>query len=100
MRKKDNNLTPAEKERIDEGMRRVIRDNFKEFDRLGGVAVIISDNKPGDKEETITQFFTSRIPDLHIKSRIMERNLDVEVSSVEEENQSLLHFLFKKTVRK
>lgn len=100
MKEKDNNLTPAEKEKIDEGMRRVIRDNFKDFDRIGGVEVIISENKPTDKEETITHFFTSRIPSLRIKSRAMERNLDVEMSSIEEENQSLLHFLFKKTVRK
>jgi len=100
MKKQDNNLTPAEKEKIDEGMRQVIRDNFKDFDRIGGVEVIVSENKPTEKDETITHFFTSRIPDLRIKSRTTERTLNVEISSVEEENQSLLHFLFKKTIRK
>lgn len=94
MKKGDNKLTLSEKEKADERMRETIRQNF---DFGEGAEVILSSSKDGtDKTRTISHFFTSRIPKLQIKSRNMQKTLDVEMSSVEEDNQSLLHHLSKK----
>jgi len=92
MKKEHDKLTTAEKEKADERMRETIRKNF---DYGEGAEVILGSND--GKSETVSHFFTSRIPKLQIKSRNMEKTLDVEMSSVEEDNQSLLHFLFKKS---
>jgi len=95
MKKKDNKLIPGEKEKADERMREIIR---QDFDFGEGAEVFLSSSKDGtDKTRTVSHFFTSRIPKLEIKSRGVNKVLDVEMSSVEEDNQSLLHHLFKKT---
>ena len=94
MTKQEEKLNPEEKERADEKMREVIRNNF---DYGEGAEVILGSKSGPDKQETITHFFTSRIPKLQIKSRSAQRTIDVEMSSVEEDNQSLLHLLFKKS---
>lgn len=97
MKKQENKLTLGEKEKTDDKVIETIRRNSKDFDFGEGVEVLIASKNASDKEKTVSHFFTSRIPKLKIKSRNMEKTLDVEMSSVEEENQSLLHFLFKKS---
>lgn len=92
MKKPDKQLAPGEKEASDERMRELSR----EFDYDGKGAEVFLGSNDG-KTETVSHFFTSRIPKLQIKSRNMRKTLEVEMSSVEEENQSLLHFLFKKS---
>lgn len=52
-----------------------------------------STNQPGK----ITRFYTSRIPKLQIKSSNSTRIIDVELSSAEEDNEALLHYLFTKS---
>jgi hypothetical protein len=97
MKKEENKLTSADKEKSDERMREVIRKVSQDFDVGEGVEVILGSKDGSDKPKTISHFFTSRVPKLQIKSRNMQKTLEVEMSSVEEENQSLLHFLFKKS---
>lgn len=64
----------------------------------GWADLTLTDHKDAnDKQGTITHYFTSQMPKLVIKSGKIERILDVEMSSVEVENQSLLHFLFNKS---
>ena|SRR3989338_7864267 len=97
MKKELNKPTPVEKEVSDERMREIIR---KDFDFGKGAEVFITSRKDAsDKEGTISHFFTSRIPKLQIKSRNTQKTIDIEMSSVEEDNQSLLHFLFTKSKR-
>jgi hypothetical protein len=98
MKQAKSKLTTVEQEQADEGMREAIRKNCKDYDFGNGVEVTLTYRKDeADKQGTVTHFFTSSIPKLQIKSRTTERNLEVEMSSVEADNQSLLHFLFKKS---
>lgn len=98
MKREHNKLNTADKEKADERMMETIRKNCKDFDCGEGVEVLISSRKnEADEQGTVSHFFTSRIPKLQIKSRNVQKTIDVEMSSVEEENQSLLHFLFKKS---
>ncbi|MDD5040203.1 MAG: hypothetical protein PHY34_03555 [Patescibacteria group bacterium] len=95
MKKEENKLTPGEKAKAEERMRETIR---KSFDFGNGAEVLIASHKSAsDEQGTVSHFFTSRIPKLQIKSRNVQKTINVEMSSVEEDNQSLLHFLFKKS---
>lgn len=92
MKRENNNLTVNKKDIEDERMRETIRKNLGQ-----NTEVIFSHKDDTDKTETVTHFFTSRIPKIQIKARNIQKTLDVEMSSVEEDNQSLLHHLFRKT---
>ena len=97
MTKEINNPT-TKQEQEDERMREAIRKNCKDCDLGDGIEVILASHKDEtDRQGTATHFFTSRIPKLQIKSRTTKKTLEVEMSSVEADNQSLLHFLFKKS---
>ena len=92
MEKELNKPNMVDEEKANERMRETIRKNF---DFGEGAEVILGSND--GKSEKVSHFFSSRIPKLQIKSRNVQKTIDVEMSSVEEENQSLLHLLFKKT---
>lgn len=95
MKKMGKRLTLVEREEAEERLRETIRKNF---DNGSGAEVLLGSNSDGsDKPATIHRFFSSKVPKLHIKSGNIGKTIDVEMSSVEEDNQSLLHYLFKKS---
>lgn len=94
---KERNKPTTKQEQEDERMIEAIRKNCKDFDVGDGVEVVLSSKNKADGREMVSHFFTSRIPKLQIKSRTTKKTLEVEMSSVEADNQSLLHFLFKKS---
>jgi hypothetical protein len=74
-----------------------IREIARDFDFGDGSEVIITSYKSkADKEERITYLFSSQLPKLSLDSKIAKKELEIECSSADEDNQSLLHYLFKK----
>ena len=68
-------------------------DFTKKFDSGNGVTTAITTRESKDsKEVTVNSFFTNKLP----KLKIGTREISVEVSSTEQEDQDLLHFLSKK----
>lgn len=61
---------------------------------IGGAEITIGSSETGG----IKSYFNDRLPPLEITTLNAKRNVAVEVSSVEQENDKLLHFLFRKTV--
>lgn len=96
MDKRKKQSIPGQNDRLNEEMWDVVRKNF---DFGGGAELSITSHKSkNDKQGVVSHFFSSRMPKLKIKSKTTkERMIDVEISSIEEDNQSLLHFLFKKS---
>lgn len=59
-----------------------------------GVEIAVADfSEPG----RIKSFYTNMVPKLKIKTNQGERELDVVMASVEDEDKQLLHELLKKT---
>jgi|GEM_PF-6652453 len=97
MDKEENKLPLGEKDESNEKIWDTVRRDF-DFVGLGAEFSITSCKSKDDKEGTVSRFYSSRMPKLQIKSKnIPARNIDVEISSMEEDNQSLLHFLFQKS---
>ncbi len=48
--------------------------------------------------DNVSHYFTSKLPPLEITTHNAKRKVAVEMSSVEQENNKLLHYLFTKTV--
>ena len=72
------------------------REAAREFDFGNGSEVIIGNPRSSDNPKgQINYFFSSRLPKLNIGSKIAKRELEIECSSTDEDNQSLLHLLFK-----
>ncbi len=69
-----------------------IRKNIRKLDRGDGVDFSITNS-----EGKVTRFFSSRNPKLVSNTANATRELEVEVSSVENENNELLHYLFQET---
>ena len=61
---------------------------------IGDVGVEISVGV-GDK---VSHYYTNKLPPVEITTHNAKRQVAVEMSSVEQENNKLLHFLFTKTV--
>jgi len=59
-----------------------------------GVEITLGSEETGG----ITHYYTSKLPPLEITTHNAQRKVAVEMSSVEQENNKLLHFLFTKTV--
>lgn len=77
----------------DENMREMARG----FDFGSGAEVsITSHSSPEDKKGAVTYFFSSKLPKADIGSKKIKKELEIECSSTDKDNQSLLHFLFKK----
>lgn len=58
----------------------------------GATFAITTRQSPEDKEFVVNSFYTNKLP----KLKIGTREISVEVSSTEQEDQDLLHFLSKK----
>lgn len=63
---------------------------------LGGKGVEITIGSP--ETGGIKSYFNNKMPLLEITTHNVKRKVAVEVSSVEQENNKLLHFLFSKTI--
>jgi len=59
-----------------------------------GVEITLGSEETGG----ITHYFTNKLPPLEITTHNAKREIAVEMSSVEQENNNLLHYLFTKTV--
>lgn len=69
----------------------------KKFDFGNGVDISIGYKVPGEEEVT-TFAYTTKNPKIEIKTGGAKRLIEVEVSSIEQDNEKLLHFLHRKTV--
>lgn len=60
----------------------------------GGIEVTIGSEATGG----ISHYFTNKLPPLKITTHNLEREVSVEMSSVEQDNKKLLHYLFSRVV--
>jgi|GEM_PF-2636061 len=74
-----------------------MREVAREFDFGSGSEVFIKSHKDkNDKKGRITYFFSSQLPKINLGLKTTKKQLEVECSSVDLDNQSLLHYLFKR----
>lgn len=59
-----------------------------------GIEVTVGNRESGG----IKSYFTNKLPPLRVESSNAERSIKVEVSSIEQDNNELLHYLFRKTI--
>lgn len=70
----------------------------EKFDFGRGVEITLSTRHP-DTGTTYDYYFSSKLPKLEVKTTTGKRLIDVEVSSIEEEDQKLLHYLHNQISR-
>lgn len=68
----------------------------KDLERVLGQKVTVSIGAP--ENGGITHYYTSKLPPLVVDTQNARRKIKVEVSSVDQDNRELLHYLFRKTV--
>lgn len=66
------------------------------FDTGSGVDFSLSDTLPNGELKT-TYFASNKMPPLKVGTDNMKRTLKISYSSIADDNEQLLHFLFKKS---
>lgn len=67
----------------------------KDFDFGNGLEISIGSYDPNTNKYSPGYVFSSKLPVLKIGSKSANRDIQVEISSVEQDNTELLHTLFK-----
>lgn len=79
------------------GMSESALESIRGLDKvLGGRGLVVSIGSP--TTGGVSDFYSNKLPKLEITTLNTKRAVKVEVSSVEPENDKLLHYLFRKTV--
>lgn len=76
-----------------------LNDLKKKFDFGRGTEIVIATTDPKTGISKPDYFFSSKLPKLMIDTKHRKQAIDVEVSSVEQDNKELLHTLYLETRR-
>jgi len=71
---------------------------IKDLERVIGEPITVILGSSDGSKESVSHYYSGKLPPLVIETANAKREIKVEVSSIDQENNEMLHYLFRNTI--